>query len=276
MIISEKNIYLSDLLLISSEYRCCSALYLHSTSKAMKIEIYPKLNVFFALHTFFLDTHIEKKTWMSDFTNWTADCDLIFDSSWVHQWPNLTSWRKREGEGRREREKEGEREIEGERERERESIYYWQILLSKCIHILPCLVKYQLHPHDSKMETIQVEQKLKVTWRNCFTYLTLKIKFGGLRTRLNTLSVENRRKPGDLTNRSSGPSIVIGRAFVSRQCISSANESTSHLLSVSECVCVCVCVCMCMCMCTCMRVWWYSPVQTYLCFLVRISEQTVI
>ena len=116
------------------------------------------------------------------------------------------------------------------------------MLLSTCIHILPCLVKYQLHPHDSKMETIQVEQKLKVTWRNCFTYLTLKIKFGGLRTRLNTLSVENRRKPGDLTNRSSGPSIVIGRAFVSRQCISSANESTSHLLSVSECVCVCVCV----------------------------------
>ena len=135
------------------------------------------------------------------------------------------------------------------------------MLLSTCIHILPYLAKYQLHPHDSKMVTIQVEQKLKVTWRNCFTYSTLKIKFGGLRTRLNTLSVENRTKPGDLTNRSSGPSIVIGRAFVSRQCISSANESTSHLLSVSERVCVCVHVCVCMCVC--IHVYMYASMMVF-------------
>lgn len=56
-------------------------------------------------------------------------------------------------------------------------------------------------------------------------------KFGG-KIKISTLSGENKRKPGGLANSLLGPSFMIGFVFVSRHCISSAKERTSHLLSV--------------------------------------------
>ena len=75
--------YRSDLLLLSSAYRCLSALYLHKIRRLIQ--------------RLYIDT--------ARFTNWVADCDLILESSCKHQWPSLTSFiQQREG-GKRERER---------------------------------------------------------------------------------------------------------------------------------------------------------------------------